>query len=547
MSTYRPITLLLGTLAVACLCTTTADASQVSNVTVGRFQDFTVVTLFGDAPLTVTHQIVEAKDGKPHRIVVDITGATHALPSNNFTNLPKGSITSIRTSQFAVSPEPVVRIVMDLAHPAAYRLETPGHNVRVMLSLPGDPPIGIAWSAVTKKTFAEARPAEASKKATVTKDAGQKETAKSTPVMAVTAAKKESEVAAKDAATKATKHTSPAAPGSKAAKVVISNDGKSKTDPVTVAVAPPKAPPAAAKTVDIPKPAPSGNYQSIKLADLSDSHEDMITVPLPMPQKRAMPKIDYQIPRPKAELAIKNPSKSVDAPAKVAKSSPKLAHTPIKASAAAPKKKAVQKSTPVVVAKASPAEVKPVAKKSTLKSAPKKKAATTRKKTATTKRKSLASASKPAALKVAKSKRSAMPAKRNPARSPVIASEPIASLTTLPPLARATSQLVPERSKIAYHTGGRRDPFEALLSIGTGFNSAALPDVGTLRLVGLLHDVRESMGLFEDANGYGYILRKGDRVKNGRLTKLTQTRAYFQLSEFGWSRSVQLDLMKSEG
>ena len=559
MSTYRPITHLLGTLALACLCTTTADASQVSNITVGRFQDFTVVTLFGDAPLTVTHQIVEAKDGKPHRIVVDITGAIHALPANNFTNLPKGSITSIRTSQFAVSPEPVVRIVMDLAHPAAYRLETPGHNVRVMLSLPGDPPIGIAWSAISKKTFAEARPAKDSKNARAKKDAQQTGAARTSPVMAVTAVKKDSEAAAKDAASKATKAASAAASTSKAAKVAGTRDGKSKTDPVTVAVAPPKAPPAVIKTVDIPKPAPSVEYTSIKLADLSDSNEDMRTVPLPMPKKRSMPKIDYQLPRRKAVLAARVPSKSVEAPAKAAESSPKMAHTPnesttpdasakkvkekkapIKAASAAPEKKAVKKATPVVVASAQPAANKPVAKKSTLKRAPRKSASTT-------KRKSLASANKAAAPKDAKSKRSARPAKGNSAKLPMIASEPMASLTTLPPLARATPQLVPERSKIAYHTGGRRDPFEALLAIGTGFNSAALPDVGTLRLVGLLHDVRESMGLFEDANGFGYILRKGDRVKNGRLTKLTQTRAYFQLSEFGWSRSVQLDLMKSEG
>jgi hypothetical protein len=81
-----------------------------------------------------------------------------------------------------------------------------------------------------------------------------------------------------------------------------------------------------------------------------------------------------------------------------------------------------------------------------------------------------------------------------------------------------------------------------LVQTAGGYNAAALPDVSTLRLVGLLHDIRDSWGLFEDSNGYGYILKKGDRVKNGRLSKLTESRAYFQLSEFGWSRSVKLDL-----
>jgi hypothetical protein len=121
-------------------------------------------------------------------------------------------------------------------------------------------------------------------------------------------------------------------------------------------------------------------------------------------------------------------------------------------------------------------------------------------------------------------------------------SAPIASLTTLPPMEADLPSVVPARTKIVYHTNGRRDPFLPLLQIGAAYNAAALPDVNNLRLVGLLHDVDDSWGLFEDANGFGYILRKGDRVKNGRLNKLTQSRAYFQLNEFGWSRSVELDL-----
>jgi hypothetical protein len=120
-------------------------------------------------------------------------------------------------------------------------------------------------------------------------------------------------------------------------------------------------------------------------------------------------------------------------------------------------------------------------------------------------------------------------------------SAPVASLTTLPPLKSPSAELVPQRSKVVYHTEGRRDPFMALMQSG-GYNAAALPEVSNLRLVGLLHDVQESWGLFEDANGYGFILKKGDRVKNGRLTKITNNRAFFRLTEFGWSRSVQVDL-----
>lgn len=491
MSTYRPMARVLWTLAVACLCTTTAYASQLSSITVGRFQDFTVVTLFGDAPLTVTHQIVEAKNGKPHRIVVDITGAVHALPTNNFTDLPKGSLTGIRTSQFAVSPESVVRVVMDLAHPAAYRLETPGNTVRVMLSLPGDPPISAVWTSGSGKTLAVTHKAPATKDAKSSADAAKKAAPKTSPAMAATAT---------------------------------------------------KTPGAGAKHVAVPKPASSSKSTGIKLADLSDSNKDMPKVPVLMPKKREMPKIDYQLPKPKSTLATTHSrSKSPNAPASAAGSNAKTATaTAGPATPAAPKQKVASKGKPVVVASAKPKAGTSAAKKTKAKSAPKKKAKVRNSK-------AMASAVNATAPKASKAKRSSSRSKPGTARPPAVASAPLASLTTLPPLVRSTPQLVPERNKIAYHTGGRRDPFEALLTIGTGYNSAALPDVGTLRLVGLLHDVKESMGLFEDANGYGYILRKGDRVKNGRLTKLTQTRAFFQLSEFGWSRSVQLNLMKSEG
>jgi len=122
-----------------------------------------------------------------------------------------------------------------------------------------------------------------------------------------------------------------------------------------------------------------------------------------------------------------------------------------------------------------------------------------------------------------------------------VGSAPVASLSTLPPMVESAEALVPERKQVIYHTHGKRDPFKALLTAG-GYSAAALPDVTTLRLVGVLQDVMESWGLFEDANGYGYILRKGDRVKNGSLTQLTNNRAYFNLTEFGWSRSVHIDL-----
>ena len=81
MMTHRVRTVGLAVVLMLAITAPTLHAAALSNITVGRFQDFTVVTLFGEESITVTHQIVEAKDGKPHRIVIDLTGATHKLPA----------------------------------------------------------------------------------------------------------------------------------------------------------------------------------------------------------------------------------------------------------------------------------------------------------------------------------------------------------------------------------------------------------------------------------------------------------------------------------
>jgi hypothetical protein len=444
----------LFVLGAFALSAPSAHATQLSNITVGRFQDFTVVTLFGDAPMSVTHQIVEAKDGKPHRIVVDLTGANHGLPQNNFSALPEGSIQGIRTSQFAVTPEPVVRVVLDLAHPAAYRLETPGNNVRVMVSLPGDPPIGRVWSARDLATYAaqDAEPVP-SNTALPVKDAPQSEA----PVRVKTA------------------------PQADVPPVVIATP-ELAAKPVRVKKAPAEEPVAKAEPVSPPLPQAKQPPPEFAAEDAAPAQSDLPQVPLPMPKSRPANAIDYNLPLPPAHVFTPAPTTTAPdeaEPPTPVESEPELA---------------VTESLPLP--EAEQAQPEPVAE-----SGP---------------------ATEPATLEEP--------------------SKPVASLTTLPPLAEVTPQLVPQRTKVLYHAQGRRDPFLPLLQVGGGYNAAALPDVSNLRLVGLLHDVREAWGLFEDANGYGYILRKGDRVKNGRLTKLTGNRAYFQLSEFGWSRSIQLDL-----
>jgi hypothetical protein len=474
-----------------------AQATQLSNITVERSQDFTTVTLHGDAAMNVTHQIVEAKDGKPHRIVVDLMGVEHQLSKNNFRDLPNGTIRGIRTSQFAVSPEPVVRVVLDLQKPAAYRLKTPGDQVQIMVSLPGDPPMARVWAAQETAVLATHEAAEAptqSDKAVVATAAPK--------MMPKSEEKPKTVVASRSAAT----------PTVQADPKIAKTTQKATRQPVTARKAPapktaaePKATapartPARAKPAvtkpAAPKAEPAARQDKPVYATADDPEAPQ--VPLPQPRIRTEQSIDYNVP--------------VPAPSAVLKSQP-----------AGPKRARTEPVSPE--RKASQGLAQQGTESAT------RKVASVQGGVGVT----------PTTPAVEQNQEPSTPLGTK-SLEPAGGSKPVASLTTLPPLPETTPQLIPPRSRVMYHSQGRRDPFKPLVQTGKSYNAAALPEIGSLRLVGLLHDVDQSWGLFEDANGFGYILKKGDRVKNGRLTKLTETRAYFQLSEFGWSRSVQLDL-----
>ncbi len=99
------------------------------------------------------------------------------------------------------------------------------------------------------------------------------------------------------------------------------------------------------------------------------------------------------------------------------------------------------------------------------------------------------------------------------------------------------------RRAVHYSSGGRRDPFKPLWQEGElQFGSVPLPDVENLTLVGVLEDSSGFRALLEDPNGYGYILRKGDRVKNGYVAQVTEEKIIFQVVEYGWTRTVLLKM-----
>ncbi|MDP2959900.1 MAG: AMIN domain-containing protein [candidate division Zixibacteria bacterium] len=127
--------------------------SNIQNITLQREGDYTKVTILADSPFQFNHFIEEKKEGKPYRIVIDCLNAVNFLPQRSFLQLPSGTITAIRTSQYQTSPAKICRVVLDLKNPAVYKVmdENGKKGVILALSTPQEPVYPL-WSAVQEKS-----------------------------------------------------------------------------------------------------------------------------------------------------------------------------------------------------------------------------------------------------------------------------------------------------------------------------------------------------------------------------------------------------------
>ncbi|MHB1193358.1 MAG: AMIN domain-containing protein [Longimicrobiales bacterium] len=66
----------------------------------------------------------------PHRLVVDVMGARHALPDGEFADVNRGGIRSVRTSQYS---EDVVRVVLVLGGKPGYTITPDPRGIRITL------------------------------------------------------------------------------------------------------------------------------------------------------------------------------------------------------------------------------------------------------------------------------------------------------------------------------------------------------------------------------------------------------------------------------
>jgi type IV pilus assembly protein PilQ len=125
-----------------------AALTSVVGVRVIPAADMTEIVIEVDGPVTYRDFRLDA----PARIVLDLTGARHALGAERFAGIDRGGVRGIRVSQH--QPE-VVRVVIDVERLVDYRVDADGRRVRIVFGNPDE--TFAPWSSVP----GAARPAAA--------------------------------------------------------------------------------------------------------------------------------------------------------------------------------------------------------------------------------------------------------------------------------------------------------------------------------------------------------------------------------------------------
>ncbi|RKX26373.1 MAG: hypothetical protein DRP45_03690 [Candidatus Zixiibacteriota bacterium] len=520
------ITIVVGLLL---LCSQTM-AAQVTNVELSYQEGTTVARIDVQGQVRFTHSTEVPKNGKPHRIIVDVLSGVHELGGKEFLDVPECAVKSVRSSQYSVTPEKIVRIVFDMYESPIYRIVTGDRSITLYINHKNGKSFA-NWS--TSVALAATAPVEKSV-------SSKKAPSVVTPV-SVKTAKKTNEAIENDR--------------------LASLAGKDKISGV---------PPAAKQDTKSLTPSRSG------MALASEKTAPQISVPpesrvsKPVAQKETTPSTPKTS---KKELAASTPAVSpMTTPTAKVSVSQKTEKKDVK-------KTTLEAKTVKVVSEPATKSAAKVASKPATKAGGEKASKKTvitsnvapkpQKNTSTAQKKDNSQPTggqKALAGKVGKDK-----AGKNTksASSSVKTKKPVAEPQTVAKAdekseSKSTSRFrrspgvsskirgtmvaeFPKRLVIKYKTSGRRDPFQTLIDASRTYDNLIekrIPNVEGLQLVGVIEsgDGGGNHALFEDKEGYGYILKSGDKVRNGYVLRVEVDRVYFQIFEYGWSRTVTLSM-----
>lgn len=458
-------------------------AAQVTNVEL-NYQDFAVVARIDvEGQVRFTHETEVPKNGRPDRVIVDVLSATHELGAKNFLDLPECVIQGIRSSQFAVTPEKIVRIVFDLKKSPVYKVDVKDNSIYLYFTDTGDKAF-TSWSS-SAAVRAEKKP--------------------SAPV-AASAPKPE----------KKAPQASSAAQKNKA----IESDRMASLASGKKAAGTPAAKPSVSKTPE--KAKPSGFSQYLARTDSAPT------------AKKAEPAETKEKPTVRQAKPVKKAS--------VKKADAKADSAPEAKPSVTPKKASPKKSSK---------EVTP----SPLPKSPSSKNLASEKKSEPKAQGQIALARKAANDKASKSQTpDAKPSAKSSKKVAQESAKKPPKKTSTSRFRRSVSNKIkgtlvaefPKRLVVKYKSSHYRDPFRTLIDASRTQNDPVeqrIANVEGLKLVGIIDsDGGTNRALFEDTDGYGYMLKSGDKVRNGYVLRVETDRVYFQIFEYGWSRTVALKL-----
>ena len=99
-----------------------------------------------------------------------------------------------------------------------------------------------------------------------------------------------------------------------------------------------------------------------------------------------------------------------------------------------------------------------------------------------------------------------------------------------------------------YNAFNRRDPFRSLI-VGEFISEKRMSpvDLGRVELVGIIRGDLDRFAMLEDNKGFAYILRVGDRIKNGTVVAIGDRSMVARVTNFGQTRKFTLRLARAEG
>jgi len=111
----------------------------------------------------------------------------------------------------------------------------------------------------------------------------------------------------------------------------------------------------------------------------------------------------------------------------------------------------------------------------------------------------------------------------------------------------ANAPSIEQQVAYQYNALGRRDPFQPMAGgtfVGDDVGGDAPPDVGGIKVVGIVWGASDKFALVEDARGTSRVLRAGDSVMNGVVETLKRDAVIVKMTVDGQTETVAIPLTR---